>query len=72
MRRLFCRDCGKPKPTHPEDAARGLFSRYRHGVLTRSIVCDHCDKELLPGDAAVAMSQPNDMREWEHEYMELP
>lgn len=69
MRRLFCIECGKVKPTHPEDAAMGLFTRYVRGKLTCSVVCDQCDKALEVGDDAVAVSQPSDMRKWEHEYL---
>lgn len=69
MRRLFCVDCGKIKPTHPEDAALGLFCRYMRGHLMRSVVCDQCDKQLSEGDEAVAVSQPDSMPQWENEYL---
>jgi hypothetical protein len=37
MRRITCPECGAVKPTHPEDAARGLFVRYKRGRLTQSL-----------------------------------
>jgi hypothetical protein len=72
MRRITCPECGAVKPTHPEDAARGLFVRYKRGRLTQSLRCDYCCVPLPAGSEAVAISQPSTMREWEAEYFEKP
>jgi hypothetical protein len=69
-RAILCQACGVVRPTHPEDAARGMFSRYVRGELrNRSLVCDRCDKSLNPGDPVVCVSQPTTVAAWEHEYL---
>lgn len=66
---ITCPSCGTVKPTHPEDAARGLFVRYRSGTLkVGGLVCDMCNVPLNQGDKAVAVSQPNTLGNWEQEY----
>jgi hypothetical protein len=71
-RQLLCPKCGVIKPTHPEDAARGLFQRYVRGALLDiSIVCDLCGIALKQGDRAVAVSMPASMGKWEPEYMSV-
>jgi hypothetical protein len=69
MRRILCADCGKFKPTPPEDAARGLFPRRTYGVTISGLVCDLCGKELPKGSSTVAESIPSDMDFWEPEYL---
>jgi hypothetical protein len=68
-RALLCIEHGKFKPTHPEDAARGLFSRYVRGKASIPIQCDICGCEISIGDDVVAVTQPTTIREWEGEYM---
>jgi hypothetical protein len=68
-RAIVCEDHGKRKPTHPEDAARGLFVRYKYGLLLNAAMCDQCGKHMEPGDKAVAISQPSTMGEWEGMYL---
>ena len=70
-RAIYCEEHGKIKPTHPEDAARGLFQRYRRGTALYSMVCDMCGAELAEGAKAVAWCQPATMAEWEHEHLRL-
>jgi hypothetical protein len=59
------------KPTPPEDAALDLFERRTYGKSIRHLNCDYCNKALNPGDEAIALSIPSDMRQWEPEYMEV-
>ena len=68
MRKIVCVKHGEVRPTPPEDAAQGLFTRYSHGVLRGSAVCDVCNKALNKGDAAVALSCPSGMGRWEDDY----
>jgi len=69
MRYIYCEECGKVKPTHPDDAALGLFPRRTHGIVKNPLVCDGCGKEMPTGTAAVAQSIPKDMDEWESDYL---
>lgn len=68
-RKIYCLDCGVIKPTPPEDAAKGLFQRYRRGSALRSMFCDLCGTELDIGSDCVAWSQPDTIGAWEHEYI---
>lgn len=69
-RRILCLEHGKPKPTPPEDLARGLDCRWRHGILTCSVVCDTCAVELPAGSEAVCFTQPSSrIGDWEPEYI---
>ncbi len=72
MRRICCNEHGQVGPTPDEDAARGIFTRYVRGILTCSVVCDTCNKELPKGTEAVALTSPTTIREWESEYMIIP
>ena len=69
MRKIYCEECGKPKPTHPEDAALGLFPRRTYGKTINELVCDGCGKELPRDSSVVAESIPKDMGYWENEYI---
>ena len=69
MRKIYCEECGKMKPTHPEDAALGFFPRRTHGQVINELVCDACGKEMPKGTNAVAESVPRDMKYWENEYL---
>lgn len=69
MRQINCPDCGKITPTHPEDAARGLFTRYTKGKALNSALCDLCGKELPAGSDVVARSIPDTMGRWEDLYL---
>lgn len=67
-RQIVCEAHGKIQPTHPEDAARGLFARYVRGTTKHDLVCDVCDRPLPSGSPAVAISIPSDqVRQWESE-----
>lgn len=68
-RAIYCEQHGKIKPTHPEDAARGLFQRYTRGSAKFAMVCDMCGVDLPTGASAVAWCQPDTMERWEHEYI---
>jgi hypothetical protein len=68
-RALLCTKHGEVKPTHPEDAARGLFTRYVRGKASIPLLCDLCAKTINTGDDCVAVTQPTTIRDWEHEYM---
>lgn len=70
-RKITCTDCGKMKPTPPDDAALGLFERRTYGTLLGSAICDYCGKQLDRDDSVIALSVPSDMRAWEHEYMNV-
>lgn len=73
MRKILCEACGIPKPTPPEDAAKGLFPRWVKGEVKRlDVCCDNCGKKLPIGAGAVAISIPKDMGAWEHEYLDVP
>ena len=69
-RAIYCEEHGKFKPTHLEDAARGLFQRYTRGVALHSMCCDLCGVEIPVGTNAVAWCQPATMKKWEHEYLQ--
>lgn len=70
-RAIYCEQDGKIKPTHPEDAARGLFQRYTRGRAKFAMVCDLCGAHLSKGSPAVAWCQPATMGAWEQEYIDL-
>lgn len=69
-RKLTCLQCGKMKPTPPEDAAMGLFERRAYGALRASAICDYCGAELSKGDQAIALTTPSDAPMWEEDYLE--
>jgi hypothetical protein len=69
-RAIYCEQHGGIKPTHPEDAARGLFQRYTRGAAKFGMVCDLCGTDIPSGGPAVAWCQPATMAPWEHEYVE--
>ena len=69
MRKITCVECGAMKPTPPEDAAMGLFERRVYGKSIRSLVCDYCGTPLNPGDNVIALSLPQNMAEWEGDYL---
>jgi len=71
MRKIYCEECGRLKPTPPEDAARGLFPRRKHGQAINELVCDACGKPIPKGSNAVAESVPCDMGHWESEYLAM-
>lgn len=68
MRKILCEEHGAMKPTPPEDAAQGLYERRFRGILDVNVVCDVCNKDLLKGSQAVAVTLPQDMPEWESNY----
>lgn len=68
-RAIYCPKHGVIKPTHFEDAARGLFQRYKRGQALYAMVCDLCGCELPKVADCVAWSQPASMGEWENEYI---
>ena len=70
-RAILCAGCGVIKPTHPEDAARGLFQSWVSGLSLRHVVCDSCNLEIKPNDKCVAWSQPAELSGWEHEYVAI-
>ena len=69
-RAILCEKHGVIKPTHPEDAARGLFQRYTRGTAKYGMVCDMCGADIPGGAKAVAWCQPATMGEWEDEFIE--
>ena len=70
MRVITCPECGRLKPTPPEDAARGLFQRRQQGFAAYDMCCDYCGRELRQGDPAVALTCPADlMPGWEEGYL---
>lgn len=69
MRSIRCVEHGKVIATPPEDAARGLFTRYTHGRLIYSVVCDLCGEYLPGGTEVVAFSVPHNMPEWESAFL---
>lgn len=68
MRKILCPEHGAMKPTPPEDAERGLYERRFRGILAVNVVCDICNKDLLIGSEAVAVSLPQNLPEWESQY----
>ena len=70
-RAIYCEQHGKIKPTHPEDAARGLFQRYTRGTALYGMVCDMCGADIAQGAQAVAWCQPDTMTKWEHEFLDV-
>lgn len=71
MRAICCPSCGTIKPTPPDDAARGIFTRYERGQVVYDMSCDYCGRELRKGDPAVALTSPKDlMPGWEQGYIE--
>jgi hypothetical protein len=70
-RKILCPECGVIKPTHPEDAARGLFQKWVRGTAHRQMVCDCCDETITVGDICVAWSQPAEVSGWEPEYIDV-
>lgn len=69
-RAIYCPKHGAIKPTHPEDAARGLFQRYTRGTAKHGgMVCDMCGCGINQGDECVAWCQPANMGQWEDEYI---
>ena len=69
-RAILCTACGVIKPTHPEDAARGLFQSWVRGTALRQYMCDTCGADIHAGDTCVAWSQPAELRGWEPEYIQ--
>lgn len=72
MRKIYCPECGKVRPTHPDDAALGFFPRRTHGQVINELVCDACGKVMPEGSDAVAESVPRDMGRWEGDYLRCP
>lgn len=71
MKRILCPECGKVKPTPPDDAAQGLFTRYVSGKARGYFNCDLCNKPIDPGDEVVCTSTPLTISNWELEYITL-
>lgn len=71
MRDILCLDCGRPKPTPPDDAVQGLFPRRTTGKAKQDFMCDHCGKVILRGEDCVARSVPDNMGFWEENYLDL-
>ena len=70
MRAICCLECGRLRPTPPDDAARGLFERRKRGKVRYDMTCDYCGQLLREGDEAVALTRPADrMPGWEEGYL---
>lgn len=67
-RKITCLKCGEVKPTPPDDAARGLFTRYVYGKLLGSACCDYCGVALDRDQEVVCLTSPADYPEWELSY----
>lgn len=70
-REIVCPPCAERikkavLPSYPGEGAK-----WKHGALKGSCVCDNCNRNLSPGDDAVAFSLYQEGRyyEWEGEYL---
>jgi len=67
IRRILCADCGKPKPSDPEDFALGWRSRRLRltANASRSLLCDNCGEAIQDGKPMIAQTFWNQNNEGE-------
>lgn len=68
MRQILCTTCGRIASTPVDDIGTGKVPRRNEARLKHSALCDMCNKKLDPGDVAIALSFPRDMKFWESDY----
>lgn len=71
MRSIYCEACvDKHKLTLLEDIVMGRIPRRTWGSAQRRFTCDGCGATIEHGEHCQAHSIPNDMFDWEKEYLD--